>query len=140
QGSHGDAGAQRADIILPGSAYTEKSATYVNIEGRAQMTARAAFPPGDAKEDWAILRALSAQVGHKLPYDNLSALRAAMYKVAPALARLDAVEPAGLAGVEALAARAGTLESAPFGSGLRDFYLTNPIAPASAVMAELSAL
>ena len=100
----------------------------------------AAFPPGDAKEDWAIVRALSAQVGRKLPYDNLSALRAAMYKEAPALARLDAVEPAGLAGVEALAARAGTLGSEPFGSGLRDFYLTNPIARASAVMAELSAL
>ena len=109
QGSHGDAGAQRADVILPGSAYTEKSATYVNTEGRAQMTSRAAFPPGDAKEDWAILRALSAHVGRKLPYDSLSALRAAMYKEAPVLARLDAVGPAGWAGVEALAARGGAL-------------------------------
>ena len=107
QGSHGDAGAQRADVVLPGSAYTEKSATYVNVEGRAQMTSRAAFPPGDAKEDWAIVRALSAHVGRKLPYDSLPALRAAMYKEAPVLARLDAVEPAGLAGVEALAARGG---------------------------------
>ena len=140
QGSHGDAGAQRADVVLPGSAYTEKSATYVNVEGRAQLTSRAAFPPGDAKEDWAIVRALSAQVGHKLPYDSLPALRAAMYKGAPALARLDAVEPAGLAGVEALAARGGALGSEPFGPGLRDFYLTNPVARASAVMAELSAL
>ena len=140
QGSHGDAGAQRADVILPSSAYTEKSATYVNVEGRAQMASRAAFPPGDAKEDWAIVRALSAQVGHKLPYDSLPALRAAMYKEAPALARLDVVEPAGLAGVEALAARGGTLGSEPFGPGLRDFYLTNPITRASAVMAELSAL
>jgi NADH-quinone oxidoreductase subunit G len=140
QGSHGDAGAQRADVILPGSAYTEKSATYVNLEGRAQMTARAAFPPGDAKEDWAIVRALSAQAGRKLPYDNLSALRAAMYKEAPALARLDRVEPAGLAGVEALAARGGSLGSEPFGLALRDFYLSNPIARASAIMAELSAL
>src|SRR6185503_6143418 len=103
QGSHGDAGAQRADVILPGSAYTEKSATFVNTEGRAQLTARAAFPPGDAKEDWAIVRALSALVGHKLPYDSLSALRAAMYKEAPMLARLDTVAPAGPAGVEALA-------------------------------------
>jgi NADH-quinone oxidoreductase subunit G len=140
QGSHGDAGAQRADVILPSSAYTEKSATYVNVEGRAQIASRAAFPPGDAKEDWAIVRALSAQVGHKLPYDSLPALRAAMYKEAPALARLDVVEPAGLAGVEALAARGGTLGSEPFGPGLRDFYLTNPITRASAVMAELSAL
>ena len=140
QGSHGDAGAQRADIILPGSAYTEKSATYVNTEGRAQMTARAAFAPGDAKEDWAIIRALSAQAGKKLPYDNLSALRSAMYKEAPALARLDAVAPAGLAGVEALAVQGGTLGTEPFGPAVRDFYLTNPIARASAIMAELSAL
>jgi NADH dehydrogenase/NADH:ubiquinone oxidoreductase subunit G len=140
QGSHGDAGAQRADVVLPGSAYTEKSATYVNVEGRAQMASRAAFPPGDAKEDWAIVRALSAHVGHTLPYDNLPALRAAMYKEAPALARLDAVEPAWLSGVEALAARGGALGSEPFGLAVRDFYLTNPIARASAVMAELSAL
>jgi NADH-quinone oxidoreductase subunit G len=139
QGSHGDVGAQRADVVLPGAAYTEKSATYVNVEGRTQMTGRAAFAPGDAKEDWAILRALSAHVGHKLPYDSLSALRAAMYKEAPALARLDLVEPAGLAGVEALAARGGTPGAEPFGVAVRDFYLTNPIARASAVMAELSA-
>jgi NADH-quinone oxidoreductase subunit G len=140
QGSHGDAGAQRADVVLPGAAYTEKTATYVNTEGRAQTTGRAAFPPGDAKEDWAIVRALSALVGRKLPYDSLSALRAAMYKETPALARLDKVEPAGLAGVEALAARGGALGSEPFGRAVRDFYLTNPIARASAVMAELSAL
>ena len=140
QGSHGDAGAQRADVVLPGAAYTEKSATYVNTEGRVQMTGRAAFAPGDAKEDWAIVRALSGHVGRKLPYDSLSALRAAMYKEAPGLARLDTVEPAGIAGVEALAARGGALGSEPFGRAVRDFYLTNPIARASAVMAELSAL
>jgi NADH-quinone oxidoreductase subunit G len=140
QGSHGDAGAQRADVVLPGSAYTEKSATYVNTEGRAQMTARAAFPPGDAKEDWAIVRALSALVGRKLPYDSLSALRAAMYKEAPVLARLDAVAPAGLAGVEALAARGGALGAEPFGLAVHDFYFTNPIARASAVMAEFGAM
>src|SRR4029450_357878 len=71
QGSHGDAGAERADVVLPGAAYTEKSATYVNLEGRAPSTARAAFPPGEAKEDWTILRALSAHAGHTLPYDAL---------------------------------------------------------------------
>ena len=109
-------------------------------EGRPQMTSRAAFPPGDAKEDWAIVRALSAQVGHKLPYDSLSALRAAMYKEAPALARLDMVAPADRAGVEALAARGGALGPEPFGTPVRDFYLTNAVARASAVMAELSAL
>ena len=139
QGSHGDAGAERADVVLPGAAYTEKSATYVNTEGRAQTTARAVFPPGDAKEDWAIVRALSAHVGHRLPYDTLPALRAAMYKQAPALARLDAVEPADIKGVEALAAAGGKLGGDPFGAAIADFYLTNPIARASAVMAELSA-
>jgi len=139
QGSHGDAGAERADVVLPGAAYTEKSATYVNTEGRAQTTARAVFPPGDAKEDWAIVRALSAHAGHRLPYDTLPALRAAMYKQAPALARLDAVEPADIKGVEALAAAGGKLGGDPFGAAIADFYLTNPIARASAVMAELSA-
>ncbi len=141
QGSHGDAGASRADVVLPGAAYTEKSVTYVNLEGRAQLTARAAFPPGDAKDDWAIIRALSGHLPERLPYDTLSALRAAMYKVAPLLARLDAVEPAGLKeGVEALAARRGALGSEAFGPAVTDYYLTNPIARASAVMAELSAL
>ena len=94
QGSHGDRSAHRADVILPGAAYTEKSATYVNTEGRAQVTERAVFPPGDAKEDWAIIRALSAQAGHTLPYDTLAALRAAMYAAAPQLARIGAVEAA----------------------------------------------
>jgi NADH-quinone oxidoreductase subunit G len=141
QGSHGDAGASRADVVLPGSAYTEKSATYVSLEGRAQLTQRAAFPPGDAKEDWAIIRALSGHLPERLPYDTLSALRAAMYKVAPQLARLDAVAPAGPKdGVEALASRRGTLGPEPFGPAVADYWLTNPIARASAVMAELSAL
>jgi NADH-quinone oxidoreductase subunit G len=140
QGSHGDAGAERADVVLPGAAYTEKSATYVNLEGRAQLTARAAFAPGEAKEDWAIVRALSAHLGHTLPYDSLPALRAAMYKDVPSLARLGAMEPADAKGVEALARRGDALGSEPFSPAVRDFYLTNPIARASAVMAELSAL
>jgi len=139
QGSHGDAGAERADVVLPGAAYTEKGATYVSTEGRAQTTARAAFPPGDAKEDWAIIRALSAHVGQRLPYDTLPALRAAMYKQAAALARLDAVAAADIKGVEALAAAGGKLGTEPFGVAISDFYLANPIARASAVMAELSA-
>ena len=140
QGSHGDLGAHRADVILPGATYTEKSATYVNLEGRAQATQKAVFSPGEAKEDWAILRALSAKVGQPLPYDTLPALRAAMYKEAPLLARLDAVEPAGTAGVEALVRRGGSPTDAPFAATVADFYLTNPIARASTVMAELSAL
>ncbi len=87
QGTHGDRGAHRADVILPGAAYTEKSATYVNTEGRVQLANRAAFPPGEAREDWAILRALSDVLGHRLPYDLLAQLRAALYAVHPHLAR-----------------------------------------------------
>jgi NADH-quinone oxidoreductase subunit G len=140
QGSHGDAGAERADVVLPGSAYTEKSGTYVNTEGRAQLTRRATFAPGEAKEDWAILRALSAHVGRPLPYDDLLGLRATMYKGTPHLARIEAVEPAPRLGLEALAARGGMLGREPFVQAVRDYYLTNAVARASAVMAELSAL
>src|SRR5690606_7602670 len=130
----------RADLILPAAAYTEKNATYVNLEGRVQLTARSVFPPGDAKEDWTILRALSPFVGHKLPYDNLHELRAAMYKETPSLARIGSVMAEGREAVEALAKRTGTTGTAPFKSVVKDFYLTNPIARASAVMAELSRL
>ncbi len=140
QGTHGDAGAHRADLIFPAAAYTEKNGTYVNLEGRSQLTARAVMPPNEAKEDWTILRALSPLVGHTLPYDNLNALRSAMYKEAPALARIGSVKPEGREGVEALAKRTGTTGAAPFNSIVKDFYLTNPIARASAVMAELSRL
>ncbi len=140
QGTHGDAAAHRADLILPAAAYTEKTGTYVNLEGRTQMTARAVFAPGQAKEDWTILRALSPLVGHVLPYDKIGALRAAMYKAAPSLARIGSVSPEGLQGVEALAKRKGSVGSAPFKSLVKDFYLTNPIARASAIMAELSRL
>ncbi len=140
QGHHGDRGAHRADVILPGAAYTEKSATYVNLEGRAQLAERCVFPPGEAKEDWAILRALSAKVGKTLPYDNLRDLRTAMYKSAPALGRLNALQAAPIAGVESLAKAAGSVGGEAFVSPIKDFYLTNPIARASAVMAEMSAL
>jgi NADH-quinone oxidoreductase subunit G len=141
QGSHGDAGARAADVVLPGSAYTEKSVTFVNTEGRAQMTARAGFAPGEAKEDWAILRALSGHLGEPLPFDTLSALRAAMYEDVPVLAALDAIEPAGLDAVEAAADCAGAMMAeAAFGTAVEDFYLTNAIARSSAVMAEMSAL
>jgi NADH-quinone oxidoreductase subunit G len=140
QGTHGDAGAHRADVILPAAAYTEKSATYVNIEGRAQMTAKAAFPPGEAKEDWTIIRALSAACGETLPFDTLQALRAEMYQAAPQLARLGQVTAADPAGVRALAAGAGPIGGGAFAPSIHDFYLTNPIARASAIMAELSLL
>ena len=140
QGSHGDVGAHRADVILPGAAYTEKSAIYVNTEGRAQVAARAVFPPGEAKEDWTILRALSPLVGHTLPFDTLEALRAKMALSAPALLRIDQASPGDRAAVEALARGQGALRDDAFHSPVTDFYLTNPIARASAVMAEMSAL
>jgi NADH-quinone oxidoreductase subunit G len=140
QGSHGDAGAHRADVILPGAAYTEKSATYVNLEGRAQQTAAATAPPGEAREDWRIIRALSDVVGQKLPYDTLGALRAAMLKAAPVLGRLDAVQPADKAGVAALAARKGEVGKADLVCAIGDYFMTNPIARASATMAELNAI
>jgi NADH-quinone oxidoreductase subunit G len=139
-GTHGDRGAQRADVILPGAAYTEKSGIYVNTEGRVQMAGRAAFPPGDAREDWAILRALSDVVGAKLPYDSLAQLRGTLFKAVPHLQRIDAVTPADPEHVRKLTALGGNMDNAPFRSPIEDFYLTNPIARASAVMAECSAL
>ena len=140
QGSHGDAGAHRADVILPGVAFTEKAATYVNLEGRAQQTQAATAAPGEAREDWRIIRALSDTVGKRLPYDTLAALRTAMVKAVPSLGRLDAVAPASLSAVDALAIRTGELDAAPFRSAIVDFYMTNPIARASTIMAELSAI
>ncbi|WP_029005214.1 NADH-quinone oxidoreductase subunit NuoG [Azorhizobium doebereinerae] len=139
-GTHGDRGAHRADVILPGAAYSEKSGIYVNTEGRPQFANRAAFPPGEAREDWAVLRALSELLGQKLPYDTLFALRAALVQAHPHLGRLDEVEPADPAAVAKLAAVGGTPDKAAFALAVRDFYLTNPIARASAVMAECSSL
>ncbi len=139
-GTHGDAGAHRADVILPAAAYTEKSATYVNTEGRVQIANRATFPPGEAREDWAIFRALSDVVGKRLPFDSLAQLRKALYAEVPHLAAIDQVKAGAPADVAAIAASAPALGSATFGQAVADFYLTNPIARASAVMAECSAL
>ena len=134
-GSHGDRGAHRADVILPAAAYTEKQATYVNTEGRAQMTEQAAFPPGEAREDWKIFRALSARLDATLPYDNLSALRAAMYEAAPQLAALDQISEAGTPEAPEAAGHGG-LGADAFAYAVSDFYFTNPIARASAIMAD----
>jgi NADH-quinone oxidoreductase subunit G len=139
-GTHGDRGAHRADVILPGAAYTEKSGIYVNTEGRVQMATRAAFPPGEAREDWAIIRALSEVLGKRLPYDSLAGLRQALFKIVPHLMRVDQIEPGKPGGVEALMGKGGNLDKAGFASPVEDFYLTNPIARASAVMAECSRL
>ena len=134
QGSHGDRGAHRADIILPAAAYTEEQGLFVNTEGRPQLALRAGFAPGEAKENWAILRALSAELGATLPFDTLAQLRQAMVKAVPHLAKVDQVPENAWQ-----AEPAGKLGNAGFRNAVRDFYLTNPIARASSLMAELSA-
>jgi NADH-quinone oxidoreductase subunit G len=138
QGSHGDAGAHNADVVLPGAAYTEKDGLYANFEGRVQRAERAVFPPGEAKEDWAILRALSDVLGKRLPYDNLMAVRAAIVAQAPHFAETGkapahtGADPSVWSAVGA----DGPLDHArPIGHAIADFYLTNPIARASGTMA-----
>ena len=137
-GSHGDRGAHGADVILPGAAYTEKSGLYVNTEGRVQMAERVVFPKGEAKEDWAIIRALSERVGHKLPFDTLEQLRSKLMGDHPTFGRIDYLAPAASFDVAALGAK-GDLGDVAFVSTIVDSYLTNPIARASETMAELSA-
>jgi NADH-quinone oxidoreductase subunit G len=139
-GTHGDRGAHRADVVLPGAAYPEKSAIYVNTEGRVQMASRASFPPGDAREDWAILRALSGVLGKTLPYDSLAQLRQALFAAHPHFMRIDQIAAGDAGDIQKLAKLAGAPDKAPLRSQVADFYLTNPIARASAVMAECSAL
>src|SRR5690606_35677254 len=128
----GDHGVRHADVILPGAAYTEKSGTYVNTEGRVQRGVRAAFAPGDAREGWTILRALSDVVGHRLPFDSIGELRAKMEAAAPVLATLDVkpVVPWGNFGT------AGSLSAEPLAYTATDFYMTNPICRASEIMAD----
>ncbi|WP_412064822.1 NADH-quinone oxidoreductase subunit NuoG [Rhizobium sp. SYY.PMSO] len=139
-GSHGDNGAQSADVILPAAAYTEKSCTWVNTEGRVQMGNRAGFAPGDAREDWAIIRALSDVLGKKLPFDSLRELRSKLYAAFPHFAGIDEIAEGDSAQIAALAKKAGAMGKSAFASPIKDFYLTNPITRASAVMAECSAL
>ncbi|WFU03109.1 NADH-quinone oxidoreductase subunit NuoG [Rhizobium sp. CB3171] len=139
-GSHGDNGAHNADVILPAATYTEKSGTWVNTEGRVQMGNRAGFAPGDAREDWAIIRALSDVLGKKLPFDSLRELRAKLYAAFPHFAGIDEIAEGDSAQIVALAKKAGAMGKSAFASPIKDFYLTNPIARASAVMAECSAL
>ena len=134
QGSHGDRGAHRADIIFPGAAYTEENGLFVNTEGRPQLAARAGFAPGEAKENWAVLRALSAELAATLPFDSLAELRQSLLKAHPHLGQIDQISQSEWAPL-----KAGTLGKANFRSAISDFYLTNPIARASKLMAELSA-
>jgi len=140
QGTHGDAGAHRADVILPGAAYTEKSAIYVNTEGRPQMTERAAFPPGDAREDWTILRALSAILGKPLGYDSLAEIRSAIFEIHPHLALIDEIRRDESLNLTKLSAATSRIGKQPFGEAVEDFYLSNAITRASVIMGELSAM
>ena len=135
QGSHGDRGAHRADVILPGAAWTEEAGLFVNTEGRPQLASRANFPPGDARENWAILRALSAQLGKPLPFDSLTQLRSAVFAEVPQLAALDVVPVNDWTPLEP-----GTLGSGAFLSPVRQHFLANPVMRASSVMAELTRL
>ena len=135
QGSHGDRGAHRADVILPGACYTEENGLFVNTEGRPQLAMRANFAPGEAKENWAILRALSARLGKTQPWDSLAQLRRALIDAVPHLAQIDEVPANVWQPVEA-----GPLGRADFRGAVGDFYLSNPIARASALMGELSAM
>ena len=126
----------RADVILPGAAYTEKSGLYVNTEGRVQLANRASFPPGDAKEDWAILRALSGAVRRPLPFNSLAELRAAMRAQYPLFGEIDRIVPAEWGSF----GEAGPVEPGPFRYPIADFYLTDPISRASPTMAQCSAV
>jgi NADH-quinone oxidoreductase subunit G len=140
-GTHGDAGAHRADVILPGAAYTEKSGLYVNTEGRVQRGERAVFPKGEAKEDWTILRALSDHLGRRLPYDTLDQLRARLFAEHPTFGQIDHAPgsiPAAL-DLTGLGAK-GPHADSPFVSPVKAFHLTNPIARASVTMAQCAAL
>ncbi|HXP95507.1 MAG TPA: molybdopterin-dependent oxidoreductase, partial [Telmatospirillum sp.] len=135
QGHHGDAGAHRADVILPGAAYTEKNATYVNTEGRVQRTYMAVFPPGDAKEDWTILRALSEVLGQKLPYDTLAEIRERLVEINPAFGKIDRIMPSDWDpfGAE------GIPSAEPLASSIENYYMTDAISRASKTMAECTA-
>jgi NADH-quinone oxidoreductase subunit G len=134
QGHHGDRGVQRADVVLPGAAYTEKDGTYVNTEGRVQLARRGVFPPGEAREDWRILRALSGAIGHPLPFDTLRELRGGMWQAYPILAETDQLVRASW---EAFG-EPGPVDPTPFAYPITDFYRTDPISRASETMTQCS--
>jgi NADH-quinone oxidoreductase subunit G len=139
QGHHGDRGAARADVILPGAAYTEKHGTYVNTEGRVQRSGFAVYPPGDAREDWKILRAFSEIAGKRLPYDDLDGVRAGLEAVNPVFARRDILPRFGCSDQTGPAGDAAALSDAPFASPIGNYYQTDPISRASPTMAECTA-
>jgi NADH-quinone oxidoreductase subunit G len=133
QGHHGDAGAARADVILPGAAYTEKSGTYVNTEGRVQRGFMATHPPGESREDWKIIRALSARLGHTLPYDSIEALRARLEQVNPVFANIGFRPRFGC--TDTTGPRGGATEDVAFAPRIKHYHRTDPISRASPTMA-----
>ena len=135
-GSHGDAGAHRADVVLPGAAYTEKSATYVNTEGRVQRTRLAVFAPGEAKEDWRVIRALSDVLGRALPYDTPKQVRERLVAVNPVFATEGVVAPPAWG---AAFGTEGAVSDKPLASAIDNYYMTDPISRASKTMAECTA-
>ena len=139
QGHHGDAGAARADVILPGAAYTEKPGTYVNTEGRVQRGFLAVYPPGEAREDWKILRAFSETVGHTLPYDTIDALRARLEQVNPVFGRVGFLPRFGCTDQSGPAGDPAALSDAPFEPAIANYYQTDPISRASPTMAACTA-
>jgi NADH-quinone oxidoreductase subunit G len=132
QGHHGDAGAHRADVVLPGAAYTEKNALYINTEGRPQLAQQGTFPPGDAREDWAIVRAFSSHINKTLPFDNLAQLRAKMVKVVPHFANIGQLTPAEWKAF----GTPGAVSAKEFTSSIKNFYMTDPISRSSVTMAK----
>ncbi|MFL5281853.1 MAG: NADH-quinone oxidoreductase subunit NuoG [Rhodopila sp.] len=135
QGHHGDAGAHRADVILPGAAYTEKSGTYVNTEGRVQRGLKSVYPPGEAREDWTILRAFSAVIGKTLPYDTIDALRARMEQANPVFGRINHLPRFGCSDHSGPVGDPTVLSDAPFVSPVANYYQTDPVSRASPTMA-----
>ena len=138
QGHHGDRGAARANVILPGAAYTEKNGTYVNTEGRVQRGFLAVTPPGEAREDWKILRAFSAVTGKSLPYDDILSLRERLEQVHPSFPRLNYLPRFGCTEHTGPAGDPASLGDAPFVSPITNYYQTDPISRASPTMAECS--
>ncbi len=137
-GSHGDRGAHSADIILPGAAYSEKSGIYVNSEGRVQMGYRAIFPPGEAKEDWAIIRAISGRLGSPLPFDNLTQLRQKLFEDYPHLKNIDKIAKGDVNALKKLAKIPAQTKNVKLKSMIKNYYLTNPIARSSKIMGQCS--
>ncbi|CAK0763830.1 NADH-quinone oxidoreductase subunit G [Azospirillaceae bacterium] len=132
QGHHGDRGAHAADVILPGAAYTEKSGIYTNTEGRPQLARQVVFPPGEAREDWRIIRALSEVIGKVLPYDNIAGIRSRLAEINPVFGNIDCVNTEEWS----MFGTAGELESLDFGNSVVNYYMTDAISRASLTMAK----